>query len=591
MTAAAAHIGTGAARRRAFARARALLALVVLVAIGLTAALLVWRAAAADLERVTQSGLARVSQARDHAELRNALAEWHRANASVLNRRRDEWINHTLDKYALNQPHVRRLIAHVAGVDYEDRADDWKRWRSTRKKLADEAQPSVPMRERVELVERWRTAVGLTTFFSTIVCVDGAIFVPSLGAAFDDAADTADGIVRIDGRSGEAQFIFEAPDKGPRDILGIVFADGALMAACRNGFVYGVSPDGKLRWKAPTGAKLASAPLALDANRDGAADVAVVTMNGRVCVFSGKDGRSLWTTTIDLAPRGHDFDAGANSPEQAALRATLSLGALPPSGASALIVTTASGIVHALAASGGKALWRQSLDVGALGGTTCVSAKPGGMATWFAGDLGGRAWMTRSTERSFELAIRWELDHPVDWRLLAPVRTSETIGPVAAVIACTVGDPRGLGGAIFKLSPSGHNWRFTPGGAIWAAPAIADVNGDGKSEVICASSGVSESGQWWSWLSVISGEGHLLRQAWIDGAVECPPIIADVDGDGTLEILLSDRRGLLRCIATNRAGPVEWGSIGGDTRNSRNAGDAYSFGQSPFGHQAGWKPR
>jgi outer membrane protein assembly factor BamB len=149
---------------------------------------------------------------------------------------------------------VRRLLTHVTGVDYGDRAPDWERWLQARKRLANGQQPSIPPRERVDLSERWTARIGLTSFFSTLIPLDGRIYASSLGAAFDDPADRADGVVRIDGRSGEALLIFEPPEKGPRDILGIAYADNTVFAACRNGFVYALELDGRLRWKSNTGA-------------------------------------------------------------------------------------------------------------------------------------------------------------------------------------------------------------------------------------------------------------------------------------------------------------------------------------------------
>jgi len=73
--------------------------------------------------------------------------------------------------------------------------------------------------------------------------------------------------------------------------------------------------------------------------------------------------------------------------------------------------------------------------------------------------------------------------------------------------------------------------------------------------------------------------------------IECSPVIADVDGDMRLEVLVADQRGWLHCYATGRIGPVEWGLAAGDSHNTRNREHAYSFGQTPCGAQLRWKPR
>ena len=91
-------------------------------------------------------------------------------------------------------------------------------------------------------------------------------------------------------------------------------------------------------------------------------------------------------------------------------------------------------------------------------------------------------------------------------------------------------------------------------------------------------------------LTVVSALGHVLQRVELDAPVECSPVVADVNGDNHLEILVADQSGRMYCYATPGFGPVEWGLFGGDSRNTRNAANAYAFGQTLFGRQGQWKP-
>jgi hypothetical protein len=138
--------------------------------------------------------------------------------------------------------------------------------------------------------------------------------------------------------------------------------------------------------------------------------------------------------------------------------------------------------------------------------------------------------------------------------------------------------------------PKGIAWRYGVDGAIWGTPAIADLNGDHDPEIIVGSIVPGADGHPTGLLSIVSRDGHLLRREALPAAIECSPVVADVDGDGRLDILVADQSGLLHAVTTGSIGPVEWGLFGGDSHNTRNAVNAYAYGQLPVGRQWAWKP-
>ena len=103
---------------------------------------------------------------------------------------------------------------------------------------------------------------------------------------------------------------------------------------------------------------------------------------------------------------------------------------------------------------------------------------------------------------------------------------------------------------------------------ILTAPAIADVDGDGKAEVIAGTSGFllhafKEDGtEPYPWPRKTGG--------WLFAA----PVVGDVDGDGRLEVVAVTREGYMFVwdTPTPGAGLVEWSGFRHDARNTGRYG-------------------
>jgi len=535
-----------------------------------------------SLAATVRHGLALLSSAEAAGEAVEALSEWEARTGGRWKQRPQRFVAYVLEHHSLADARVRKLLTWVTGADYGDRRDDWERWFETWSRLRGGQTLKIAGRQQVRLEPRWKAPVGLTAWFSTIIPLDGKVYVASLGAAFDDASDIADGIVCVDGRSGQAELIFHPPEGRVRDIVGIAAGDGCLFAACWNGLVYCLEPDGRLRWSARVGAPLGAPPLSLDINRDGVSDAIVVSHHGRVAAISGRGGQTVWVAPAPRLPA----DRPADRPH---VGATLAAGALNADGVRHLLVSTPDGSLRVLAARNGKVQWEGRLRAGSVAGTLVSGPLAAGPPA-YVGDRAGWVWSLLRAGTGFELASVGNLSVRSDEGLVAALRTLSDSGRVAGILACPCGASVDPGASVCVLDPAGVRWRYAPGGAIWATPAVADINGDGETEIIVASV-IGADGDIGGLLTVLSARGHCLRREVLPAAVDCSPVVSDVDGDGKLEVLVADRAGWLHCWATNRIGPVEWGVLGGDSHNTRNSENAYAFGQVPVGAQWRWQPR
>ena len=76
---------------------------------------------------------------------------------------------------------------------------------------------------------------------------------------------------------------------------------------------------------------------------------------------------------------------------------------------------------------------------------------------------------------------------------------------------------------------------------IWSSPALADITGDGRLEIIIGAD--ASQGNWWGdpsggYLRILDAEGNSLAREWMDQALYSSPSVGDLDGDGDYEIVI-----------------------------------------------------
>jgi outer membrane protein assembly factor BamB len=93
-------------------------------------------------------------------------------------------------------------------------------------------------------------------------------------------------------------------------------------------------------------------------------------------------------------------------------------------------------------------------------------------------------------------------------------------------------------------------WTYVPpAGHVDVSPAIGDLNGDGRAEIVVGTTA--------GFVAALDGQGKEIWRHRMHDAVCIPPTIADVTRDGLPEVLAVDRQGEVVCLS-GRVGDLIW---------------------------------
>ena len=124
----------------------------------------------------------------------------------------------------------------------------------------------------------------------------------------------------------------------------------------------------------------------------------------------------------------------------------------------------------------------------------------------------------------------------------------------------------------FRLSGDGKVlWRYETDerrSLIDSACAVGDVNGDGKAEVLFGISGMLEGGKRGALYVLGAADGKLLWKKTFFGGCQCGPVLVDLTGDGTPEVVMAlfmaGRRAHRRIVAlSGKDGAELWSYVTG----------------------------
>lgn len=401
--------------------------------------------------------------------------------------------------------------------------------------------PDEQARRPFEGVEEiWRARIGKTTYRSTIHVTGDWVVVNSNGEDLKSSDDRLDVVWILRAETGEEVRRIKPPGRGEKDCNGIALADDHLVFGTDQGVVYSYDWFGRLLWSRRLDGDVEAAPALVDLDLDGYLDVAVGSEAGTFYALEGKAGRELWR-----------HRAGKGDYDQTGFVAVPAIHDVDRNGTPDVLVPSRDQVFRALNGATGKELWRFRGGSGMHGSPVLIDPDGDGSPDVVFSEAYRRVYMADAATGR----VRWSSE--VDYGLMGPIGYYPEAGCVVVGTAWGRGTERI---SCLDQSSGAERWRWTQQGAnITSGFVVGDVDGSPGAELVFG----TEAGT----LVALDPEGHEVFVENVGGPIECTPTLADVDEDGKLDVLVAANDGYLRVYRTSGFPPAAIGYFRGDRGN------------------------
>lgn len=397
--------------------------------------------------------------------------------------------------------------------------------------------------EEIEKVFKplWKTKVGLSTYRTNIVFHNGSIFMGSNGLDRNLTNDSLDGVVELDAKTGKLKHIYQSPIFGDNDATGIALDGNLLYVGTDNySFFCFNTQTKKMLWFKNLPYDVESKPALADLNGDGIKDVFFSVQNHGFYALDGTTGTELWQFTRIHSHEGNSSPIAVDCNKDGVMDLVISGSRYQGSGENVASITDTSfhGTFHfALDGKTGSLLWIHDASSG-IHSSPLLTKFDGKPILIFSDYLG----LVQGIGLSGELVFQIPLDSYGSVSSLVAfegylIFDGNTLVPFSpASFKKEEGKSHLIFEAFDKIVQVENN------GYHSATPVVKDLLNLGVPLFM----NVSEKG-----LGFIANQkGTKVKHFKLSAGVEAPVVLADINNDGVLELLIADLAGNLTCYKT-----------------------------------------
>jgi outer membrane protein assembly factor BamB len=397
------------------------------------------------------------------------------------------------------------------------------------------------------ITEKWKVTVGLTTFRSTIHFAEGKVVVNSNGEGWKDKNDPLDGVHVLDPKDGSRIVFVQPPGSDEKDANGVALTKDFMVFGTDQDALYKVDWQGKVLWRVDVTGDVEAAPALADLDGDGALDVAVGSEGGFFYMIDGKKGKVL-----------HTLKAGQGSYGASGFIGSAAVWDATGDGVADAFVPCRDDTFRAIDGKSGKLLWKHVGTSGMHGSPIVTDVDADGKMEVVFTESYSDVWCADPKTGSIE----WKasLENPAGGieGLFGALGWYPDAGCVLVSTAWW-GSDEGvycLDGATGKTL-----WRHhVAKGNVSSGAVVGDVDGKPGAEAVFG----TEAGD----VVAVDAQGLAVWVQPLGGPIECTPTLADIDGDGLVEVLVGANNGSLYAFDTPGKAPPAIGYHRGDGRNT-----------------------
>lgn len=386
---------------------------------------------------------------------------------------------------------------------------------------------------------KWKIRIGLTTYRSTLQYANGFIFAPSNGKSLKSLNDSYDGVHIINAKNGTLKNQLIIGNLGDRDVNGVAISNTKIIFGDDNHVIAAFNWKGKKLWSYKTASDFEGAPTLTHLNTDAYLDVVAATEKGQLIALDGLTGTLLWNFKPAINPT-------LFYPKTRNFIGSPSLIDINKDTINDIMIGNRNGLFYCINGKDGSILWkhRSSIPSGILSSPFIKQ---------------NYIYYTESYGYIHKLSIKGRyIDSYNINQIQYPHITATPIvnNKNTLIIGSTNQDDKSGFWSLIPRKPQ----QFTPIGNSSATALLANVDNSKDPEFII----VSESG----WLYILGPYGKIKGKFKLLTGTECTPLIADIDQDGLLELVIALNDQYLYAYDLQSKGPVIWGQLRANPYNT-----------------------
>ena len=386
---------------------------------------------------------------------------------------------------------------------------------------------------------KWKTRIGLTTYRTTLQYANGYILAPSNGKNTKTLNDSYDGVHIINAKNGKKINQLTINPYGDRDVNGVALSNTKIVFGNDSHILAAFDWNGKLLWKYKAKGDFEGAPTLTYINQDATLDVIAATEEGTLLALDGLSGNLIWKFSPAINPT-------LFLPKTKYFIGSPSLAPINKDSVKDIIIGNRNGLLYTINGKDGSILWKHR------------SKEPSGiLSSPFIKNK--HIYYTESYGYIHKLSTKGR--HMNTYNINQIQYPHVTGSPISNHLdTIIIGSTNQNKQSGFWSLISRKNQQYNAIGNVSATAILANLDTSKEPEFLI----VSESG----WLYIIASTGNIKGKYKLLTGSECTPLVADIDNDGLLELVIALNDQHIYAYDLPSKGPVIWGQLRANPYNT-----------------------